>query len=152
VEKYRRSRLAPLVLLSESGNFDGIQAVSDAEAGPKDSLVFLVSQSDESPDLGARYPQKWVRAIDYAEMVRLFDSAKLVVAETGLSLSKVLIASGRIQEIALSVIGAGDDVNQVMNRALSALGLDKAQAYYLAKVEDTVFARFRDLKHITSED
>lgn len=151
VEKYRRSRMAPLVLLSESGNFDGIPAVVEADAGPQESPVFLVSQHHDSGDIAARYPQTWVRVIDYTQMVEKFASANFVVAETGLSLSKKLIASGLIQEIALSVVGVRADVKQVLNRALHSLGLGNPDPYYLASVQDTVFARFRDLKHHASQ-
>ena len=146
VEKYRRSRMAPLVLMSESGNFDDIPAVVDWEAGPHDSLVYLVREQDGPRDLNIRYSQPWVRVIEFSEVGKMFSSANFVVAETGLYLSKILISSGLIQEIAISVVGVRGVPDRAVRRTLGLLGLDDATPAYMARVDNTFLVRFRDLK------
>ncbi|MFM7030557.1 MAG: hypothetical protein ACKOWK_05790 [Micrococcales bacterium] len=148
VEQYRRSRLAPLVLLSESGNFDGIPAVESAEAGPKDSLVYLVFRSTDPSGPAGRYREPWVRVIDFGELAQMNAAAEFVVAETGLFMSGHLISRNLIQEIAISVVGVRWNFDKAVNRTMQRLGIDDATPYYLARVENTVFVRFRNLKHV----
>jgi len=141
VEHYRRSKFAPLLLLSLSGNFDGIPAVESPEAGPTNSIVYLAAAEAKAASLAERYPGTWIRVVSLGEMERILAASKLTVIEAGPSLAKQLIADGNASELAITITGVRWWHHWALCKTLKRLGVADADATFVARVEDTVFCR-----------
>jgi len=134
LEQYTRSSLAPLALVSESGNFSGIPAVNSESAGPIESLVHLLVSRRNVRHARKAYPQPWIRvhSIGGGGAFRLSLTLtrlgwRRVLVEAGPTFSRWLLARSVIRFVALTIVGYSDaSPLDSAKPALDALGIQGA--------------------------
>jgi riboflavin biosynthesis pyrimidine reductase len=152
IEKYRRSKHAPLALVSRSGEFSEIPAVLESYAGPEDSLVYLLVPSKHARKTRASYQQPWIRVIKIGRGSALRTTFALtrlgwrrVVVEAGIEYSSFLIKSSAAKFINLTIVDFGEESPLAACREfLSKLGVLGATLILAERVENTLFTRWTD--------
>jgi hypothetical protein len=152
-EAYRRSSLAPLALISRSGEFGGIPAVESGEAGPASSLVYLLVPSSLARSTRKSYTQNWIRVIGVgkASVFRITlaltqISWRRVVVESGPEFSAWLIREFGIKYLSLTVVSQDKDIDVVAaNQALSKLGVQGGTLETAHRIDGTLVTRWSDL-------
>ena len=132
-EQYRRSRYAPLALVSLSGDFSGIPAVEQEAAGPADSLVHLLVRRSQVRVTRRRYTGSWVsvHSIGGGGPFRL--TLKLnnlgwrrILVESGPTFANWLLTNSVVRVLALTVVGfSGGSPLSAAGAAFSRLGNGK---------------------------
>lgn len=157
-EQYKRSGLAPLALVSRSGNFANIPAVQSDSAGPDTSLVHLFVPSKIAKKTKATYEQPWIRVHKLGKLrygsfspFRLSfaltrTGARRVVIEAGPTLVRWLVQSHALQYLSLTIIDAAEQSPlNAAKPALEALGIRGAQLEWAEQVDGTMFTRWSEL-------
>jgi riboflavin biosynthesis pyrimidine reductase len=152
-EAYRRSALAPLALISRSGDFDGIPAVYSEDAGPVSSQVFLLVPSRLVRATRKRIEQPWVRilGIGSGSVFRITLALtrvnwRRVVVESGPEFSSWLIREFGIKYLNLTVVSSdlNIDVDSTKN-ALEHLGVQGGTLETAHRIDGTIVTRWSDL-------
>ena len=152
LEGYRRSRHAPLALVSRSGDFEAIPAVIDVEAGPTDSAVYLLVPSRIASEARMKYSQAWIRVIKIGRggafrttlaLTRL--GWRRILSESGNKYSRFLIENSAAKFLNLTIVDAGDESPlQACQASLSSLGIRGALLLRAERVEDTLFTQWSE--------
>lgn len=153
IEQYRRSRYAPLALVSRSGDFSGIPAVEIDTAGPIDSKVYLLVTRGQLRSVKARYTSPWIQVVSIGSGSTFRLSFALtrigwrkILVEAGPTFSSYLISRSVIRGIALSITDAGESSPlEAAAAALQNLGVVTATLESADRVEGTLFTRWTDI-------
>lgn len=152
-EQYRRSRYAPLALVSRSGDFSGIPAVEVDTAGPAESKVYLLVRRGQVRSVKARYSSPWIQVVSIGSGSTFRLSFALtrigwrrILVEAGPSFSSYLIGKSVIRGIALSITDAESmsPLDAAAN-ALRNLGVVSASLESADRVDGTLFTRWSDI-------
>ena len=152
-EQYRRSRLAPLALVSKSGDFSGIPAVEQEAAGPQDSRVFLLVQRSLVRKTKRRYQNPWVTVYSiggggaFRLSLRLSNLGwRRILVESGPTFANWLMSRSAVQLLALTVVGfEGGSPLTAVSASFASLGIRGAVMESAEMVEDTLFTRWTDI-------
>lgn len=152
-ESYRRSKFAPLALVSKSADFTGIPAVEQETAGPTESRVFLLVRWTQVYRVARKYRQSWisVRAIGTGSAfgLRLTLSQlgwRRVLVEAGPKFANWLLVRNCIRGLALSIVGYnGQSPTDAAAAALANLGIQDARLESADLVETTLLTRWTNL-------
>ena len=153
IEKYGRSRFAPLALVSQSGNFNGIPAVDSENAGPTNSEVFLLVPSKIFRETRKTYTKPWVRVSKIGKAGTLRLSLALtrlgwrrILVEAGAAYSRFLISNHAAKFLTLTITDAGEaSPLTACKPALDALGISGAVLDWAERVDGTLFTCWTDL-------
>ena len=152
-ESYRRSRFAPLALVSRTGDFSGIPAVEQASAGPVDSRVYLLVRWNRFSATKRRYNQPWitVRSVGTGNAFFLrFTLAQIgwrrILVEAGPLFANWLLVRKMIRGMALSIVGFdGGSTQDACSAAFDGLGISGAVLESAEVVESTLLTRWTEL-------
>ena len=152
-ESYRRSRFAPLALVSRTGDFSGIPAVEQDTAGPLDSRVFLLVRWSQVLATKRRYNQPWigVRTVGFGSSFFLrLALAQLgwrrISVEAGPQFANWLLVRRMIRGLALTIVGHVDDSPlEACSAAFEGLGITAGALESAEVVENTLLTRWTDL-------
>ena len=152
-EHYKRSRYAPLALVSKSGNFSDIPAVDDETAGPDGSLVYLLVSRKKYRAVRSKHHKPWIRVINVGSGSAFRLSFALtrigwrrILVESGPEFSRWLITKSVLKTIALTIPDAGTISPLVASQeALRALGVMNASLVLSSRVDGTLFTRWEEI-------
>jgi hypothetical protein len=152
-EAYKRSALAPLALISRSGQFSGIPAVESDAAGPTNSMVHLLVPSSLARSSRKLYTKPWIRVIGVGKssvfritlaLTRI--NWRRVVVESGPEFSTWLIREFGIKYLNLTVVSEARNIDvAAANPALSKLGVQGGTLETAHRVDGTLVTRWSDL-------
>jgi riboflavin biosynthesis pyrimidine reductase len=156
-EAYRRSRFAPLALVSTSGDFSGIPAVEIESAGPIDSKVFLLVRRGLVRKTAKRYNSPWVQVCSVGRGSSFGLSFRLtrlgwrrILVEAGPSFANWMFANHLIRGLALSIVGSKETNPLIASKpALDNLGVTGASLESAQVVDGTFFTRWTDISATT---
>lgn len=156
-ESYRRSKFAPLALVSRSADFSGIPAVELTTAGPLDSKVYLLVRRSQVRATRKRYTAPWVEVASTGNGSAFFLSLRLtrlgwrkILVEAGPRYANWLLSHSVIRGLALSIVDAGGVSPLIAAKAaLEALGISGASLESAELVDGTMFTRWTDISAIT---
>lgn len=155
IERYRRSKLAPLALVSASGDFSGIPAIEAASAGPADSRVYLLVRSGRVRTTRKQYNQPWVKVVavgggSQRSLVSTLQRLgwQRVLVEAGPHFANWLMVRGGIDTAAIAVVDfKGQSPERAAAGAFQALGITEASLESAELVAGTtLFTRWVNLK------
>lgn len=158
VEQYRRSRFAPLAIISRSGNFSGIPAVEQEQSLPTNSDVYLMVHRRLVKSTRLAYPASWIRVVSIGSGSPFAISFRLsrmgwrhILAETGPTFSKWLISKSIIKTLALTITNTKlENPLDACRSALAELGVGGATLDSADQIEDTLFTSWSQLQPIRS--
>lgn len=153
IEKYKRSTLAPLALVSRRGDFSGIPAVLEAQAGPVTSRVILLVPSDLVRKTKRTYSQPWVtvKGVGKGSVFRITlaltrENWRRVVVESGPEFSTWLIREFGIKYLNLSIVSTDESIEvTAANQALANLGVKGGTLETAHRIGGTLVTRWSDL-------
>ena len=156
IEQYRRSRLAPLALISASGDFSGIPAVESEQSLPTNSQVFLLVKRSQVRATKARYTAPWVNVVSIGFGSAFEISFRLtrlgwrrILVEAGPTFSRWLIGKSMIRGLSLTIVGATtQNPLEAAQAALTKLGIAGAELESADLVDNTMFTRWTNLQPI----
>jgi riboflavin biosynthesis pyrimidine reductase len=152
-ESYRRSKFAPLALISRGGDFSGIPAVEQDTAGPTNSRVYLLVRWNRVTATKRRYNQPWVtvRAVGTGSsfFVRLTLAQlgwRKILVEAGPAFANWLLVRHMIRGLALTIVGfKGGEPLEACAAALEGLGISGGALESAEVVDQTLLSRWSDL-------
>lgn len=159
VEQYRRSRLAPLALISRSGDFSGIPAVEAEQSLPTNNKVYLLVKRSLVRATKARYTAPWVQVVSIGFGSAFEISFRLtrlgwrrILVEAGPTFAKWLINKSMIRGLALTIVGVTSQNPLVASQAaLRNLGIAGAELESADLVDTTMFTRWTNLQAIQNK-
>ena len=152
-ESYRRSRFAPLALISRGGDFSGIPAVEQDSAGPTDSRVFLLVRWNQVLATKRRYNQPWVTVRSVGTGGSFFVRLTLaqlgwrrILVEAGPKFANWLLVRKMIRGLALTIVDhrRGSPLESC-SAAFEGLGITAGVLESAEVVDQTLLTRWTDL-------
>ena len=152
-EGYRRSKFAPLALVSRSADFSGVPAVEEDSAGPTDSPVVLLVRRGQVRKTRARYSKPWVNVYSIGSGSAFGLSFRLtrlgfrrILVEAGPRYANWLLANSVIRGVALTVVGStATSPLEAARPALDGLGVSAAVLESAEQIANTLFTRWVDI-------
>jgi len=151
-ENYGRTKLAPLALISGSGDFHEIAAVSDPQAGPVESLVFLLVPSKLAKATKKAFDKPWIRVLKIGKGSAFRTTLALtllgwrrIIVESGPQYSRFLLRESAVKYVNLTIVDADDESPlKACQAALANLGIQGALLLQAERVNGTLFTRWTD--------
>ena len=156
IEQYRRSRLAPLALISKTADFSGIPAVESEQSLPTNSQVFLLVKRNQVRATKARYTAPWVNVVSIGFGSAFEISFRLtrlgwrrILVEAGPKFSRWLISKSMIRGLSLTIVGVTtQNPLEAARAALAKLGIAGAELESADLIDQTMFTRWTNLEPI----
>ena len=156
IEQYRRSRLAPLALISKTADFSGIPAVESEQSLPTNSQVFLLVKRNQVRATKARYTAPWVNVVSIGFGSAFEISFRLtrlgwrrIIVEAGPTFSRWLISKSMIRGLSLTIVGVTtQNPLEAARAALAKLGIAGAELESADLIDQTMFTRWTNLEPI----
>jgi riboflavin biosynthesis pyrimidine reductase len=156
IEQYRRSRLAPLALISKTADFSGIPAVESEQSLPTNSQVFLLVKRNQVRATKARYTAPWVNVVSIGFGSAFEISFRLtrlgwrrILVEAGPKFSRWLISKSMIRGLSLTIVGVTtQNPLEAARAALAKLGIAGAELESADMIDQTMFTRWTNLEPI----
>ncbi len=127
VDQYHLTSFAPLVFVSQSGDFSDIPALTE------------LSETKHSAETWKEPNGRW----NVRELARQRNWPR-VLFETGPTLSKVLIESGQVDSVMLTITDAGTlSPESACDRALGVLGASNRDLVWADRVDRTLLTEWR---------
>lgn len=152
-ENYRRSRFAPLALISRSADFSGIPAVEQASAGPMDSRVYLLVRWNQLVGARRRYRQPWITVRSVGTGGSFFVRLALaqmgwrkILVEAGPAFANWLLVRHMVRGLALTVVDyRKNSPLQACAAAFEGLGISGGVLDSAEVVDSTLLSRWSEL-------
>ena len=152
-EAYRRSKFAPLALVSKSGDFSGIPAVEVDSAGPESSKVYLLVRRGLVRRTRQRYQRPWIEVCSIGAGSPFGLSLRLtrlgwrrILVEAGPTFARWLLSRSVIRGLALTIVRADGLLPiDAAKAAMSGLGITGAVLESADQVDGTMFTRWSEI-------